>query len=568
MTKRITTLLVLSLLCVVAYAQNWTTIHGNNERNGISKIPGPQSVQTPLWTVTDASFSSSGINIYSFGDRIVNSRVVNSPNTALIECRDLTTGQLIWTSPNLGSEAILYLMGFNEDAVYAHDYNSDLFYSLSPVDGDIQWVAPKLSYTFARTDGIIFTCERNIIINSPVGGAEAIMCLDKETGAILWENSNLISVTPNNTKAAHGDKIYLVRGAFSQPVQLVAVDMNTGEDLYYSDELAGGSIQQQAISISPDGIIYVKRDAGDLIAIKDTGSGFNTLWSYTPVDMGFFVFNHSMDYDGNPLILDDGKVCRLNKADGSLMNSSQVDNISNGRISIDSDSVIFVNNYGGKYFALSYDLQTTLWEKSINNNFDAGPMLAKDGIMVLAGAGSTVTAYQYEGAHAPVSDFVSDRYKLDQFGSVNFSDQSSFQPTSWSWTFEGGTPATSTDQHPSGIQYETPGIYEVTLVTANDSGSDTLTKKCLIEVIMTTSTVEVNEMAVSVYPNPTAGIVNIDFPDVEQSQITVSDIVGRTIFQTDHLTDKQIDLSGFKSGVYVIRIQTEEGYLTRRIIKN
>ncbi|MBV6655462.1 MAG: T9SS type A sorting domain-containing protein, partial [Mameliella sp.] len=120
---------------------------------------------------------------------------------------------------------------------------------------------------------------------------------------------------------------------------------------------------------------------------------------------------------------------------------------------------------------------------------------------------------------------------------------------------------------PSGIQYETPGIYEVTLVTANNSGSDTLTKKCLIEVIMTTSTVEVNEMAISVYPNPTAGIVNIDFPDVEQSQITVSDIVGRTIFQTDHLTDKQIDLSGFKSGVYVIRIQTEEGYLTRRIIK-
>ncbi|MBV6652112.1 MAG: hypothetical protein KI786_00040 [Mameliella sp.] len=105
MTKRITTLLVLSLLCVVAHAQNWTTIHGNNERNGISKIPGPQSVQTPLWTATDASFSSSGINIYSFGDRIVNSRVVNSPNTALIECRDLTTGELIWTSPNLGSEA-------------------------------------------------------------------------------------------------------------------------------------------------------------------------------------------------------------------------------------------------------------------------------------------------------------------------------------------------------------------------------------------------------------------------------------------------------------------------------
>jgi len=41
---------------------------------------------------------------------------------------------------------------------------------------------------------------------------------------------------------------------------------------------------------------------------------------------------------------------------------------------------------------------------------------------------------------------------------------------SWAWTFEGGTPGTSTDQNPTGIAYDTQGTYDVTLEVENDFG--------------------------------------------------------------------------------------------------
>ena len=56
--------------------------------------------------------------------------------------------------------------------------------------------------------------------------------------------------------------------------------------------------------------------------------------------------------------------------------------------------------------------------------------------------------------------------------SVAFTDLSSSNPSSWSWTFAGGTPGTSSLQNPT-ITYNTPGVYDVTLITSNNLGSDT-----------------------------------------------------------------------------------------------
>jgi PKD repeat protein len=49
---------------------------------------------------------------------------------------------------------------------------------------------------------------------------------------------------------------------------------------------------------------------------------------------------------------------------------------------------------------------------------------------------------------------------------VNFHDQSSGNPTSWNWTFEGGNPASSTEEHPT-VVYDSPGVYSVTLEVSN-----------------------------------------------------------------------------------------------------
>jgi PKD repeat protein len=55
---------------------------------------------------------------------------------------------------------------------------------------------------------------------------------------------------------------------------------------------------------------------------------------------------------------------------------------------------------------------------------------------------------------------------------IQFTDASVGNPTSWNWTFEGGTPGTSTEQNPS-VTYNTPGTYSVTLDAGNIFGNST-----------------------------------------------------------------------------------------------
>ena len=51
----------------------------------------------------------------------------------------------------------------------------------------------------------------------------------------------------------------------------------------------------------------------------------------------------------------------------------------------------------------------------------------------------------------------------------------SFNSTSFIWSFPGGNPNVSTDANPSGICYNTPGSYDVTLIAFNGANTDTMT---------------------------------------------------------------------------------------------
>jgi PKD repeat protein len=66
--------------------------------------------------------------------------------------------------------------------------------------------------------------------------------------------------------------------------------------------------------------------------------------------------------------------------------------------------------------------------------------------------------------------------------SLTFTDISwNGNPTSWSWTFPGGTPSTSTDSVPV-VLYNTPGIYSVSLTVSDASGSVSTTKPGYVTV--------------------------------------------------------------------------------------
>ena len=57
---------------------------------------------------------------------------------------------------------------------------------------------------------------------------------------------------------------------------------------------------------------------------------------------------------------------------------------------------------------------------------------------------------------------------------INFTDNSSGNPTAWQWTFSGAVTATSTIQNPVFICYSTPGNYTVALQVTNACGTNSL----------------------------------------------------------------------------------------------
>lgn len=92
---------------------------------------------------------------------------------------------------------------------------------------------------------------------------------------------------------------------------------------------------------------------------------------------------------------------------------------------------------------------------------------------------------------APAADFFTLTPQVCVNSSINFVENTNLAPaTGWSWTFPGGTPASSTDQFPS-VQYATPGTYSVSLTVTNANGSSSVTKNSYINVLPSTADITV-----------------------------------------------------------------------------
>jgi hypothetical protein len=91
---------------------------------------------------------------------------------------------------------------------------------------------------------------------------------------------------------------------------------------------------------------------------------------------------------------------------------------------------------------------------------------------------------QLEAGEGLLPDFSASTVAVSLGGTVNFTDQTwGANLVSWEWTFEGGTPSTSTVQNPTGIRYNAIGDYDVTLSVTNGNGqTETVTKHNFISV--------------------------------------------------------------------------------------
>lgn len=70
------------------------------------------------------------------------------------------------------------------------------------------------------------------------------------------------------------------------------------------------------------------------------------------------------------------------------------------------------------------------------------------------------------------------------------------------------------------------------------------------------------EINLNVYPNPTTGIVTVDGEGIKN--VEVMDMSGRMVMNTNNRT---VDMTNLSNGIYMMRISTEKGTFTQKIVK-
>ncbi len=137
---------------------------------------------------------------------------------------------------------------------------------------------------------------------------------------------------------------------------------------------------------------------------------------------------------------------------------------------------------------------------------------------------------------------------------VQFTDLSTGNITSWDWTFEGGTPATSTDQNPI-VTYNTQGTYDVTLYVSDGTTNSTLTNPDMIDAIVapTQPDAPVGDVDVCANGSYTYTTQPVPYTDIYTWEVSPSDagtITGNGIEAT-------FESDGSWTGAYTISVRAD-----------
>lgn len=154
---------------------------------------------------------------------------------------------------------------------------------------------------------------------------------------------------------------------------------------------------------------------------------------------------------------------------------------------------------------------------------------------------------------------------------INFRD-SSTNAIAWNWTitpttymFHGGTSLTS--QNPE-IMFMADGMYAVALkVKSSCFGSASILKTNYIKIGNVGLPTIVSEATVSVYPNPSKGLVSITNSLSEKLNITVYDMQGKVVLETTTLnTTETIDMQSAPKGMYFMMIKGQSSSMVKKIV--
>ncbi len=198
---------------------------------------------------------------------------------------------------------------------------------------------------------------------------------------------------------------------------------------------------------------------------------FDSYVSYFP-DYSMFLSPETLPVSGSDTLWVQFPEVKLYT--GTVIVTAQVETPGAGTITLSYPNGTFISNLPGEIpivVTASPEVPTGSYQIQVNAKGPNGtPYHKRTGTIAVQPLGP------------PVANFSADPTNLCAGNGANFTDMTANGPSEWLWSFPGGDPATSTDQNPSGIVYSTPGKYNVTLISSNVAGSDTITKTDYISV--------------------------------------------------------------------------------------
>ena len=156
---------------------------------------------------------------------------------------------------------------------------------------------------------------------------------------------------------------------------------------------------------------------------------------------------------------------------------------------------------------------------------------------------------------APQADF---EFVIMPDLTVEFTDLTINNPLEWSWIFGDGS-ANSSEQNPVHV-FPEANVYTVTLIVANQTGSDVATKNVEIDLLSLVGSASKDFI---IGPNP--AIDYIQLSGVFQGRLTVVNLKGQTVIEKT-ISDTQtyrLDVSTLQNGIYFITLEGNKNKVKR-----
>lgn len=76
------------------------------------------------------------------------------------------------------------------------------------------------------------------------------------------------------------------------------------------------------------------------------------------------------------------------------------------------------------------------------------------------------------------------------------------------------------------------------------------------------------EIHFSVYPNPSNGVFDVKISNGSDAEVSVLDVTGRTVYSitTGDISNISIDLKAYPKGLYMVRVRSSEGVVSKNIV--